>query len=370
MMTKPLFTKCKRFFPDLPEHVFRNLLPVCSAIVLARSTNLNVLKDYLPQLLDNDHTKADSHYKRLIRFFRLTTPNRLVICILQFVFRLFDSRFTHLILDATTWRVGKKPVHLLTLCMLYRDTAIPIYWVQLNKKGHSNEVERQELIAGALRYYRLQGKILLADREYVGEKWLRYLCLERIDFVVRLSAGCYRLPIGAAPGPAYSKLVRQAHHRKRGVIKSFILNGCSLSVVILKNPKNEPEEPLLYFVSSLVHKIKITEAYRRRWRIETCFKHLKTQGFNIEDLNFKSDSKIMLLIAIVVMAYVLSLREAFESGSLKQKVYRDGRSSMAISFFRQGITCLRRHVQSLVGFTRYLESIAQTLITPKWVHVQ
>ena len=39
---------------------------VCSAIVLARSTNLNVLKDHLPQLLDNDRTKADSHYKRLI----------------------------------------------------------------------------------------------------------------------------------------------------------------------------------------------------------------------------------------------------------------------------------------------------------------
>ncbi len=139
---------------------------------------------------------------------------------------------------------------------------------------------------------------------------------------------------------------------------------------MLKNPKDDPDEPLLYFISTLTHKVKITEAYRRRWRIETCFKHLKTQGFNIEDLNFKDDGKIMLLIAIVIMAYVLSLREAFESGSLKQKVYRDGRSSMAISFFRQGISCLRRHVQSLVGFTCYLESIAQTLITPKWVYVQ
>ena len=78
----------------------------------------------------------------------------------------------------------------------------------------------------------------------------------------------------------------------------------------------------------------------------------------------------MLLIAIVVMAYVLSLREAFESGSLKQKVYRDGSSSMAISFFRQGISHLRRHVRSLVVFVRYLESIAQTLITPKWVCVK
>ena len=83
----------------------------------------------------------------------------------------------------------------------------------------------------------------------------------------------------------------------------------------------------------------------------------------------------MLLIAIVpgrraVMAYVLSLREAFENGSSKQKIYRNGSRSMAVSFFRQGITCLRRHVQSLTMFIRYLEAIAQTLLTPQWMHVQ
>ncbi|WP_373331524.1 hypothetical protein [Salmonirosea aquatica] len=82
----------------------------------------------------------------------------------------------------------------------------------------------------------------------------------------------------------------------------------------------------------------------------------------------------MLLIAIVpgrraVMAYVLSLLEAFESGSLKQKGYRDGGSSMAVSFLRQGMTSLRRHVQSLVLFIRDLDTITQALITPKWVYV-
>ena len=39
-----------------------------------------------------------------------------------------------MILDATTWRVGRKPIQLLTLCILYQDTSIPIYWLQLNKK--------------------------------------------------------------------------------------------------------------------------------------------------------------------------------------------------------------------------------------------
>lgn len=343
---------------------------VCSAIVLARSTNLNVLKDYLPQLLANQVTKPASHYKRLIRFFRFEKPNQLVTGILQFIFRFFEGHFTYLIMDATTWQIGQKSVHLLTLCILFGDTAIPIYWLQLDKKGHSSEIERKQLIAQALRLYKLAGKILLADREYIGEKWLRYLVESDIHFVIRLPEACYKIPIGQAPGPAFSKLCRQAHNRKHGVIKSFILNECCLSTVILKNPKNDPKEPFLHFVSSLTNKHKIAQAYRLRWRIETCFKQFKSQGFNIEDLNLKDNGKIMLLVAIVVMAYVLSLQTVFEEASEKVKVYRDGNQKLAISYFRQGITRLRRVVQSLAMFMEHLELIIWDHYWPEWLYVQ
>ena len=369
-MTHPLLSRCRAYFADIPDHVFQTLFLVCSAVILARSTNLNILKDYLPQLLVNEKTKPASHYKRLIRFFQLRNPNQLVIAILQFVFRFFKGRFTYLILDATTWQVGQKSIHLLTLCLLLGNTAIPIYWLQLAKKGHSSEVEREELVRQALQLYRLQGKILLADREYIGEQWLTYLSQSGIDFVTRLPEGCYRIALGEAPGPAYSKLCRQAYRRKRGVMKAFTLNGFCVSMVILKNPEDDPDQPLLYFLSSLTHKVKISEAYRLRWRIEICFKHLKTQGFNLEDLNFKDDGKIMFLVAIVVMAYVLALQEAFRQTSQKMKKYRDGSRSLAVSLFRQGITLLRTQVQSLAKFVQYLTRITQVLFTSKWLYVQ
>lgn len=169
----PLLSKCKPFFSHIPEHIFQTLWLVCSAIVLVRSTNLNLLKDYLPQLLANEKTKPLSHYKRLIRFFRWNQSDKLVISILRFVFRLLKGRFTYLIMDATTWQVGRKNVHLLTLCILFGHTAIPIYWLQLAKKGHSNESERALLIAEAMQSYQLKGKGLLADREYTGERWFK-----------------------------------------------------------------------------------------------------------------------------------------------------------------------------------------------------
>lgn len=126
----------------------------------------------------------------------------------------------------------------------------------------------------------------------------------------------------------------------------------------------------MYFIPSLTDKVKVTEAYRHRWRIESCFKPLKTQGFNMENLNFKDDGKIMLVVAIVVMAYVLSLQEAFHRGSTREKVYRNGVRALATSYFRQGVTCLRRHAQSLATFIRYLEDITRALFASKWLYVQ
>jgi hypothetical protein len=72
-----------------------------------------------------------------------------------------------------------------------------------------------------------------------------------------------------------------------------------------------------------------------------------------------------LLVAIIVMAYVLSLQAAFEQATHKLKTYGDGKKSLSISLFRQRLTKLRYHVQSLSVFIDYLSRITQTLYTAK-----
>ena len=85
------------------------------------------MKDYFPQLLENEQTVSCSHYKRLIRFSNLadSTNQKLIDCILEMIYKtLSDSvRATfckYLILDGTQWKRGEKCVHLLTLCIVYR----------------------------------------------------------------------------------------------------------------------------------------------------------------------------------------------------------------------------------------------------------
>jgi acyl-CoA thioesterase FadM len=359
----------RSYFSCFSDGIIKNLFLISSAIITARSTNLNTLKDSLPQLLENEKTLPDSHYKRLIRFFRMEKPDELVRCILKLIYRLLSDRVRYLVLDGTQWERGSKKVHLLMLCIIYGNIAIPIYWHQLDKKGHSSEKNREALIKEATIYFNLKGKILLADREFVGQEWLNFLVESGIDFVIRMSEICYKNPISESTGAAYSKLQKQAYRRKRGVFKQFQMNGNTFSIVILKNPKMDLKEPLLYFISTLTHKVRITETYRIRWKIETCFKHLKTNGFNLEQLNFRDNDKILLIVAIVVMGYVLSIQQGLVQMRTKMKTFKNCSKTLAISIFRQGLTKIKARVWSFHRFLRLLQEVLAVLHKPSWLIV-
>ena len=72
-------------------------------------TNLSVMKDYLPQLLENDQTVSCSHYKRLIRFFNISdsASNKLIDCVLGMIYKTLSESVKYLILDGTQWKRGK-----------------------------------------------------------------------------------------------------------------------------------------------------------------------------------------------------------------------------------------------------------------------
>jgi transposase len=338
---------------------------------MSRSTSLYVLKDYLPSLLENEQTQSLSHYKRLIRFFRLSKPDLLIQCILKWVYQILSVKAKYLILDGTTWEIGGKYVHLLTLCIVYKEIAIPIYWHQLDKKGgHSSQEDRKKLMKDAIKIFDLSNKILLADREFVGDEWLKFLTDNHIDFVIRLSKTCYKNPVTKSWGKSHAYLEKKAQQRKSAIGKVFDLNGDKYTFVAVKNTKNDPKEPVLFLISSLNDVKEIANIYKIRWKIETCFRQLKTKGFNLEDLNFKNDNKIILMVAIVVMAYVLSIHQGLETKKQKFKKYKNGQKLLAISIFRFGLSKLKTKVWNFHRFMNLLDDIFRIKSPPNPLLVQ
>lgn len=73
------------------------------------------------------------------------------------------------------------------LAVVYKGIAIPIYWVLLNKKGNSNTRERIALMKRFIKHFGSQNIMrVLADREFIGSDWLKWLQSKNIDFGIRI----------------------------------------------------------------------------------------------------------------------------------------------------------------------------------------
>lgn len=358
-MLTPLLGKISEYFPNHGKSCVKNVLILTLCFLIKETVNLNKLKGTVGAVLDRSSTQASSNYKRLIRIFDQYSDSSLWLDLLVFVFTFLGLRGDYLILDGTSWRSGEAKFHFLTLCVVYQGVAIPIYWHNLQKIGHSSTEERIGLIKEALRRFDLSYSVLIADREYIGTKWFKYLIDNEIDFIIRLKSGTYKDAVDESAGRSYEQLrskVKRSKVASKVLGKSFVLEGMQLNFVVLKNRKRDADEPLVCLVTSLKESARlIADRYGMRWKIEAFFKHMKTNGFSLESMNLGTKSRCQLLMAIVVFAYVLSIKEGLKLyRKVGVKKYPDGSQEREESVFRYGINSLVRFCQNLATFCHYV----------------
>lgn len=391
-MTFSLRSEVKFFFSKFQEHIVRNMFIVALGIFEARSTNLNKVKDKLANILHNQETtKPESNYQRLIRFFRLESEEKeeLIISLLHISFYILGQKMgkaKYLTLDGTSWEYGTKKIHLLTLAVVINGVSVPIWWEELDKKGTSNFEERYRVIEKAFKLYNLKGLVLLADREYIGDKWFKYLKNKGLEFVIRLKKRVYKEYVDEQRQDDSGCFIHQKWRyiglenkaalkkfRNVGVSKQIEILGEKYTFVVFKNPKAGAEEPLIYFLSTLKDKKKIVKAYPIRWTIETCFKHLKSNGFELEALNFKDDKKIKLMMAIVVFLYALCIEQGLlqyqTSKKSDWKKFSNQSVTLAVSVFRKGLSYLETKFKDLVTFIDFLTQLIWRKNSTFWTHV-
>ena len=358
-MLTPLLAKISEYFPNHERTCLKNVLTLSLCVLIKETVNLNKLKGIVGAVLNRSNTQANSNYKRLIRIFDNHSDSTLWLDLLTFAFTFLGLKGDYLILDGTSWRSGKRKFHFLTLCVVYQGIAIPIFWVDLQKIGHSSTEERILLIKGALRRFDLAYTVLIADREYIGTRWFKYLLDNEISFIIRLKSGTYREVVDQANGRSYKGLcskVKRSKVASKILSKPFVLEEMLLNFVVLKNRRQDAEEPLVYLVTNLQESARtIADRYGMRWKIEAFFKHMKTNGFSLENMNLGTEARCRLLMAIVVFSYVISIKEGLKAyRKVRAKLYSDGTEEMEESVFRCGINSLMRFCANLQNFCRHI----------------
>jgi len=259
-------------------------------------------------------------------------------------------------LDGTEWKIGSFELHVLVLAAQVKGVAIPVYFKVYEHKGVLSEHNRIIFIRKAFSIIDLHGKLLIADREFIGKNWLSSLTDLGLHFVIRLRKGMYRSQIQNM-GVSYDELERRA--LKKGYAKViFQLDERFYKLELWRSNNNN--EPIVYLITNVLDKQRIGKRYAKRWKIEYCFKHLKTNGFNLEDMSMTDLKKIRLMISLVVVAYILAIRE----GIMQQKVqkvrtikYRNGDKYPAVSIFKNGLHAIANLIVSWIDLDKYIALI-------------
>lgn len=350
----------------------KNFYLLVSLIVQTRTVNLYKLKDHVGCVLGKKKTAHESHYRRLIRFFRQWGKSTdFLNDILRHNLRLLRGAGFHtLIMDGTSWKFGQTEIHYLVLSVLAGNVAVPIYWTQLAKLGASSQEERKQMINEALSIFDLAGMTLLADREYIGKEWFKFLKDKGLNFVVRMKWGDYEQDVNAFRGRSYQAMHLRCRQKKKLVSKHIELDYTAYTLVMMPNPKPGADEAVMIFLTTLSSARYAADYYRKRWKIECMFKHLKTNGYHLEDLNLKDAGKTRLMMAIVATAYLLAVKEGWKiRKEIPIKSYADGSQWPAVSIFRAGLAFVTEKCHQLHLFLLYLGAMLRQVQIPVWQNV-
>lgn len=269
------------------------------ALCVVQTVSLHKLADAMPTALDRD-----SNLRRLQRFIAKYTLSLDIVA--RMIFSLLPCKDKLVLsMDRTNWKFGDFNINILMLGVTYKGIAFPLIFSLLDKRGNSNWEERKKLME---RFIRLFGEecidCLVADREFIGKDWIGWLNLMHIRYYIRIKQHFWVVK------PRTGERIR-AHWlfdglklgQERFYYKLFLLKGeyVYLSGSKLKNSDGLPELQILICFNRPEEGVS---TYKQRWQIETCFRAMKSSGFNIEDTHLRDRERISRLVAMVCIAMV------------------------------------------------------------------
>jgi hypothetical protein len=301
------------------------------ALIEVRSVNLTEIASVF-----SGRAKQESHYKRVQRFLRLFQINYAVIAGL-IVSLIGVPRPWVLTLDRSNWQLGKTPLNILVLGIVYKGVAVPVLWTILAKKGNSNTAERKAIVSEFIGLFGAASILYLcADREFIGKTWFAWLMREEISFRIRIRENT-RVANGRGQLVAAKRLFGcKALNQPLILEKARNLWGLGLWVSGMRLASGE----YLILVSPTSSEQAIAE-YAKRWEIETLFGCLKSRGFRLEETHVIEPARLKKLIALLALGFCWAhVVGEWLSRQKPLKVKKHGR--LARSIFRYGFDHLRR----------------------------
>lgn len=279
----------------------------------------------------NSQLSAVSNLRRIQSFFSDYALDYRVIAVLLMGF--VDKKRVRISIDRTNWKFGSQDINFLVLTVYSNGIGIPILFHLLDKQGNSNHQERIDLLEEFVAIFGTDRILsLVADREFIGHKWFKWLIENKIDFSIRVPKSHV---ITLRNGETFKgeELLTQQNER---YFKDVIVDGVRVNMAI----KTLIGDFLI--VVGTHHPKQLFKDYKHRWSIETFFQSIKKRGFNIENTHLQILERLKKLFAVVAVAFVFCLQLGLNHHQKVKNINIGKHGYKTNSFFRTGLDKWRK----------------------------
>ena len=254
-----------------------------------------------------------------------------------------------LVLDRTQWQDN----NVFMISVMWKNRALPIYWLVLEKKGSSNVREQIALIRPVLKLFSHYEVVILGDREFHGIElsyWLKQKnkkAKKPIYFAFREKNNIYmkrsrkneeRLKdLKLVPGV-------KVLHKNVKITKQKGFGKFNLLTYKKRDYRHHKVKESWFIITNLSDPNEVIQLYKKRAGIEAMFRDYKSGAYNLEGskANILRLTNLILLIAI-----------AYTSVCLEGKSFKNQGHQKYITRLTEAQRKYRRHSDFRVGLYGY-----------------
>ena len=343
-----------KFKSLLPWHPARieTIAMMMVGMIQLKTVNLRVIARSM-----GSSSLIDSRHKRLKRFFAKFEFSQHEISKLIANWLLPKGKWI-LCIDRTNWKFGKTHINILMISVAQKSgLSIPLIWKILPKAGNSNTEERIQIMTCFIDIFGSERiEYLAADREFIGQKWFKWLKDKEIPFRIRIKANF----LARRPDRVHSLKNYRYFSIREG--ESMVLNKHRImwGIPVYLSCYRSGSERVI--IASDQYTLSALKDYSFRWKIETLFQAFKGRGFDLESTHITKTERLDRLVSILVLSYCWAYNSGFWRNENKPiKKLKHGR--MAQSIFSYGMEWLSdqlfSHQVDTVEFTSLLPNANQ-----------
>jgi Transposase DDE domain len=303
---------------------------VCHAMILMRSVQFGEISSRIEGNADEK-----SHLRRMHRFIdEYDLDYRWVMSLILLL--LPKTGKVTLSIDRTEWEFGSQNHNVLVVSVYCHGIGFPIWFECLDNNGGNSDTDDRAyvVLACVAGLGKERIKCIVGDCEFIGEEWIKFLMVERINFYFDVRANqyftheCVKYQISA-----YMKW------RKKKLLDNVHIMGHWLSIAMMHHKKGKKRKVL-----AIVTNTKAEQAlgnYKSRWSIEVLFENLKTRGFNLEKTHIKKPERLRRLFALCAIAFTLCVIVGKILDKIKP-IKKKNNGYKSNSYFRYGLDFTRK----------------------------